>query len=67
MTADLEEKCICVKFCFKLRRTASEMLKGISVTMTWKEQRFLTAFLSSNMEKIGLNIVVCSGQKPGVC
>jgi len=46
---DLEEKCIYVKFCFKHWRTASEMLKGILVTMTWTEHRFLIAFISSNM------------------
>jgi hypothetical protein len=56
--ADLEETCICVKFCFKHQRTASEMLKGILVAMTWTENRFLIAFLSSNMEKLGLKIVV---------
>jgi hypothetical protein len=47
--ADLEENCICMEFCFKHWRSATEMIKGILVTMTWTEHRFLRAFLSSNM------------------
>jgi hypothetical protein len=65
MMADLI--CICVQFCFKHWKTASEMLKGILVTITWTEHRLLIAFLSSNKEKTGLKIVAYSGQKPGAC
>jgi hypothetical protein len=68
--ADLGKKYISVKFCYKHQRTTSEMhkiLKVILVTIAWTEHRLLIVVLSSNMEKIGLKIFVCSGQNPGVC
>jgi len=52
---DLKAQCICVKFCFKLKKTSlemHEMLKKLSVIMPWGEHRLWSHFLNSNMEKL---------------
>jgi len=51
--ADLREQRIYVKFCFKLGKAASEARKKKrSVTLPWREHKFVSGFLYSNVGKI---------------
>jgi hypothetical protein len=55
--ADLKKHGICIKFGFRVGKTASkmhEMLKQLSVTMLWEEHRLVNAFFSSNVRKLQL-------------
>jgi hypothetical protein len=55
-----EERCTCVKFGFKLGKSASEMRdmhKQLSVTMSWGENTFLSGFLDLHVGKLRLKIV----------
>jgi hypothetical protein len=58
--AHLKEQYICIKFCFKLGKTASEIYKMLKIAFAdnaMGEHRLLNAFLNSNMGKLRLRIV----------
>jgi hypothetical protein len=57
---DFKEQGICVKFCFKLGKTASEtneMLRQLSVTMPLREHKLLNGSLDSRVGKLRSKIL----------
>jgi hypothetical protein len=62
----MAEKYDCIKFCFKLRSSASEVHE-IFKTVPWREHRTRNGFLESNTGKLWSKIVSVQVIPPHVC